>query len=291
MVWNDSHLCSSWFLQVSHLGWGSVGITLPPLLITGQVVWLPVSWGIGVTSTSPSSSGMLALGCSHRLPSSHRLQVKLTRPLELSLWTSRGYFIHILMINELQAQPRAQQWEIVSTSQWEELSQGMDYWEKNGFFWWFSRSTICLQCRRCRFAPLVGKIPWRRIWQPTPVLPGESQGQRSLADYGPWSCKEWIWLSTQVYREENNFSCFYPPLGPKRRPQNYKHKDINVKGLSVHKAILPGGTWWFNVFKVMYYSKRERVLTRENIPKWIEMHLQPSSLCPPLFFRVPQMWF
>ena len=62
-----------------------MGITLPPLLITGQVVWLPVSWGIGVTSTSPSSSGMLALGCSHRLPSSHRLQVKLTRPLELSL--------------------------------------------------------------------------------------------------------------------------------------------------------------------------------------------------------------
>ena len=27
----------------------------------------------------------------------------------------------------------------------------------------------------------VGKIPWRRAWQPTPVLlPGESHGQRSL---------------------------------------------------------------------------------------------------------------
>ena len=27
---------------------------------------------------------------------------------------------------------------------------------------------------------LVGKIPWRRVWQPTPVfLPGESHGQRS----------------------------------------------------------------------------------------------------------------
>ena len=35
--------------------------------------------------------------------------------------------------------------------------------------------------------PWVGKIPWRRKWQPTPVfLPGESQGQRSLlgAVYG-----------------------------------------------------------------------------------------------------------
>jgi len=30
--------------------------------------------------------------------------------------------------------------------------------------------------------PGVGKIPWRRKWQPTPVLlPGESHGQRSLA--------------------------------------------------------------------------------------------------------------
>ena len=32
--------------------------------------------------------------------------------------------------------------------------------------------------------PCVGKIPWRRKWQPTPIfLPGESHGQRSLADY------------------------------------------------------------------------------------------------------------
>ena len=31
------------------------------------------------------------------------------------------------------------------------------------------------------FDPWVGKIPWRRAWQPTPAfLPGESHGQRSL---------------------------------------------------------------------------------------------------------------
>jgi len=37
----------------------------------------------------------------------------------------------------------------------------------------------------------VGKIPWRRAWQPTPVfLPGESHGQRSLVSYSPWSLKE-----------------------------------------------------------------------------------------------------
>ena len=35
--------------------------------------------------------------------------------------------------------------------------------------------------------PWFGKIPWRREWQPTPVsLPGEFQGQRSLAGYSSW---------------------------------------------------------------------------------------------------------
>ena len=35
-------------------------------------------------------------------------------------------------------------------------------------------------CRRPRSDSWVGKIPWGRKWQPTPVfLPGESHGQRS----------------------------------------------------------------------------------------------------------------
>ena len=39
--------------------------------------------------------------------------------------------------------------------------------------------------------PAVGRIPWRRTWQPTPVfLPGESHGQRSLTGYSPWGHKE-----------------------------------------------------------------------------------------------------
>ena len=37
-----------------------------------------------------------------------------------------------------------------------------------------------------RFDSWVGKIPWRRVWQPNPVfLPGESHGQRSLVGYCP----------------------------------------------------------------------------------------------------------
>ena len=36
----------------------------------------------------------------------------------------------------------------------------------------------------------IGKIPWRRAWQPTPVfLPWESHGQRSLVGYSPCGLK------------------------------------------------------------------------------------------------------
>ena len=39
---------------------------------------------------------------------------------------------------------------------------------------------------------IVGIIKcWRRAWKLTPVfLPGESHGQRSLASYSPWGCKD-----------------------------------------------------------------------------------------------------
>ena len=41
------------------------------------------------------------------------------------------------------------------------------------------------------FDPWVWRIPWRRKWQPTPVLlPGEFHGQRSWAGYSPWDHKE-----------------------------------------------------------------------------------------------------
>ena len=45
--------------------------------------------------------------------------------------------------------------------------------------------------KRHGFDHWVGKIPWRRAWQPTPIfLPGESHGQRSLVGYSPWGRKE-----------------------------------------------------------------------------------------------------
>ena len=53
------------------------------------------------------------------------------------------------------------------------------------------RINICLHCGRPGFNPGVGKISWRRKWQPTPIfLPGKSHGWRSLVGSSPWGCKE-----------------------------------------------------------------------------------------------------
>ena len=44
------------------------------------------------------------------------------------------------------------------------------------------KSNSGVTSRRSGFSPWVGKVPWRRRWQPTPAsLPGESPEQRSLA--------------------------------------------------------------------------------------------------------------
>ena len=61
------------------------------------------------------------------------------------------------------------------------------FWE----FLWLRRLSVCLQCGRPGLDPWVGKIPWRRKWQSTPVLlPRKSHGQRSLVGYSPWGRKE-----------------------------------------------------------------------------------------------------
>ena len=45
--------------------------------------------------------------------------------------------------------------------------------------------------KRHGFGLWVGKISWRRSWQPTELfLPGESLGQRRLLGYSPWGRKE-----------------------------------------------------------------------------------------------------
>ena len=44
--------------------------------------------------------------------------------------------------------------------------------------------------KRRGFDSWVGKVSWRRKWQPTPVfLPGKFHGQRGVAGYSPWGLR------------------------------------------------------------------------------------------------------
>ena len=57
--------------------------------------------------------------------------------------------------------------------------------------WCSGKYSTCRRYKKCGFDPWVGKIPWSRKWQATPMfLPGESQGQRSLVGCCLWGRTE-----------------------------------------------------------------------------------------------------
>ena len=88
---------------------------------------------------------------------------------------------------------------------------------------------------RHKFDPWVGKIPWRRTWQPIPVfLPGESHGQRSLVSYSLW-----------VHRVRHNwgtntFTCTL------NRLQNR----VNISFISTRKPkkVMWFALWWYSLY-------------------------------------------
>ena len=89
-----------------------------------------------------------------------------------------------------------------------------------GFPVGYSGKESTCQCRRherLRFDLWVGKIPYSRKWQTTPVfLPGESHGQRSLAGHTPRGGKEldtaeqqaWQGRELRFHKPGKKESCF-----------------------------------------------------------------------------------
>ena len=56
--------------------------------------------------------------------------------------------------------------------------------------------------------PLGQKDPWRNEWLPTPLfLPGEFHGEKSLAGYSPWACKN-VRHDWATNTHGTIFSCF-----------------------------------------------------------------------------------
>ena len=68
---------------------------------------------------------------------------------------------------------------------------------------WLGDKEFTCQCRKHWFSPWVGKIPWRRKRQPTPIfLPGKFYGQRSLVDYSHGVKKSQTGLSMHAGTKE-----------------------------------------------------------------------------------------
>ena len=128
------------------------------------------------------------------------------------------------------------------------------------FLWlpsWHSGKGSAWQCRRrrrCGFSLWVGKIPWGRKSQPTPViLPGESLGPRSLAGCSPWGCTESD-TTAHTHPSCEQSCCSYAPstrpsqrrlkphdghLQPSRASRSSENKSPPTASKALHSLALP----------------------------------------------------
>ena len=101
-----------------------------------------------------------------------------------------------------------------------------------------SGKQLACQCRRhkrCLFDPWVGKVPWRRALQPTPVfLPGKSHGQRRLVGCCLWGRIE----SDTTERLHFHFSFFM------HRRRKWKPTPVFLPGESQGRGSLLGCRLW-----------------------------------------------
>ena len=102
--------------------------------------------------------------------------------------------------------------------------------------WWLSGKELACQCRRPEFDPWIGKIPWRRKWQPTPAfLFGKFCGQRNLVGYSPWGREELD--TTERLHFHFSLSCIGEGNG-------------NPFQCSCLENPRDSGAWWANVYGV-----------------------------------------
>ena len=91
------------------------------------------------------------------------------------------------------------------------------------------------QCRRHRFDPWVGKIPWRRAWEPTPVfLLGESHRQTNPVGNSPWGRKK----SGTTEVTQRAIQCDWYPY-KKSLGNSYMHRGKAMQGDNEKAAISP----------------------------------------------------
>ena len=115
-----------------------------------------------------------------------------------------------------------------SLSKWFSLKTGN--WTRRyvhkGLHRWLSGKESACQCRRCGFDPWVGKIPWRKKWQPTPVF---------LLGKIPWTEEPGRLQSMWSKRVGDNWvieharTLIRPPYTHPRRKSDPPHKKIDIR--------------------------------------------------------------
>jgi len=138
-----------------------------------------------------------------------------------------------------------------------------------GYFWTFYEpllvfpggsdgKSVCLQGGRPEFYPWVGKVPWRRKWQPSPVLfPGKSHGWKSLVGYCPWVRKESD--TTERFHFHFSLSCIGEGNG-------------NPLQCSCLEKPRDGGAWWAAVYGVTQSRTRLRDFTMNFSSPFVSVH-------------------
>ena len=137
------------------------------------------------------------------------------------------------------------------------------------------KEPVC-QCRRHKrhgFNSWVGKIPWRRVWQHTPIfLPGESYGQRSLASYSPQGSKESDKTETHTHTHTQGlykfFFIFFSIIS--------YYKILHI-GLGAIQQVLEKGLFCKDCY---YYESQSEVA--QSCPtlcdRWTVAHQAPPSM-------------
>ena len=114
--------------------------------------------------------------------------------------------------------------------------------------------SVCLHCGRPGFHPCVGKILWRRKWQPIPVLlPRKSHAWRSIVSYSPWGPKESFsfWFPHGLYKTSNKYN-------------NIFQGDNNLTTQHSKTTILlpycPHFMFWYDNLYLLYYVSINKLL-------------------------------
>ena len=87
---------------------------------------------------------------------------------------------------------------------------------------------MCLQCGRPGFNPWVGKIPWRRAWQPTPVfLPGESSWTEEPVELQSMGSQR-VWYNWEIKHMVYKWQHWDIRCSDTQSRFNYKRKNVEL---------------------------------------------------------------